>query len=160
MKYRQILLFVFAFIPIILSAQIDRSKAPEAGPAPDIKVGEYNSFELKNGLKVFVVENHKIPRVSYSLILNIDPFTEGDSNGYSAITGDLLGTATTTRTKDQIDEEVDFIGASLSSSSGSVYGASLKKHNDKLLELMSDVLLNPIFNQDELDKIKKQTISN
>jgi zinc protease len=160
MKYRQILLSFFVFIPIFLSAQIDRSKAPEAGPAPDIQVGEYNSFELKNGLKVFVVENHKIPRVSYSLILNIDPFTEGDSNGYSVITGDLLGTATTTRTKDQIDEEVDFIGASLSSSSGSVYGAALKKHNDKLLELMSDILLNPVFNQDELDKIKKQTISN
>ncbi|MCK4750228.1 MAG: insulinase family protein, partial [Bacteroidales bacterium] len=89
----------------------------------------------------------------------MDPFTEGDSMGYSTITGDLLGTATSTRTKDQIDEEIDFIGATLSTSSGSISGAALKKHNEKLLEIMSDVLLNPVFNENELNKIKKQTIS-
>ncbi|MFC2111877.1 insulinase family protein [Bacteroidota bacterium] len=159
MKYRSILTSIIILIPVLLSAQVDRSKAPEPGPAPEIKIGEYNSFELKNGLKVFVVENHKIPRVAYSLVLDIDPFAEGDSMGYSTIAGELLGTATTTRTKDQIDEEVDFIGASLSTSSGSVFGAALKKHNDKLLDLMSDILLNPVFNQEEMDKIKKQTIS-
>lgn len=160
MKYRSVLIILYLLVPAVLSAQIDRSKAPEPGPAPVIKVGEYQSFELKNGLKVFVVENHKIPRVAYSLILDMDPFTEGDSMGYSTIAGELLGTATKTLTKDQIDEEIDFIGASFSTSSGSVYAASLKKHNDKLLEIMSDVLLNPVFNQDELNKVKKQTISN
>lgn len=160
MKYRIVLLILNLFVPLVLIAQIDRSKAPEPGPAPTIKVGEYKSFELKNGLKVFVVENHKIPRVAYSLILDMDPFTEGDSIGYSTITGELLGTATTTRTKDQIDEEIDFIGASFSTTAGSIYGACLKKHNEKLLDIFSDVLLNPVFNQDELDKIKKQTISN
>ena len=159
MKYRSIQLLLILLLPAILPAQIDRSKAPDPGPAPEIKVGTYKSFVLKNGLKVFVVENHKIPRVSYSMVFEMDPFTEGDSTGYSAITGDLLGTATTTRTKDQIDEEIDFIGATLSTSSGSISGAALKKHNDKLLEIMSDVLLNPVFNQEELDKIKKQTIS-
>ncbi len=159
MNYRYISSGLLLLLSFVLSAQIDRSKAPEPGPAPEIKIGEYSSFELKNGLKVFVVENHKIPRVAYSLVLDIDPFTEGDSMGYSTIAGDLLGTATTTRTKDQIDEEIDFIGASLSTSSASMYGASLKKHNEKLLNLMSDILLNPVFNQDELDKIKKQTLS-
>ncbi len=159
MKYRSIQFILSLLIPFVLSAQIDRSKSPEPGPAPEIKVGEYSSFELKNGLKVFVVENHKIPRVAYSLVLDMDPFIEGDSIGYTSIAGSLLGTATTTRTKDQIDEEIDFIGASLSTSSSSIYGAALKKHNEKLLELMSDILLNPVFNQDELDKQKKQTIS-
>jgi predicted Zn-dependent peptidase len=114
---------------------------------------------LKNGLKIFLVENHKIPRVSYSLLLDIKPFSEGDSLGYTSIAGQLLGTATTTRTKDQIDEEIDFIGASLNTSSSSLSGSALKKHNEKLLEIMSDILLNPVFNQDELDKVKKQTIS-
>ena len=159
MNYRSIQLLIILLVPAVLSAQIDRSTAPEAGPAPEIKIGEYNSFELKNGLKVFVVENHKIPRVAYSLVLDMDPFTEGDSIGYTSIAGQLLGTATSSRTKDQIDEEVDFIGASLSTSSGSMFGAALKKHNDKLLDLMSDILLNPVFDQEELNKIKKQTIS-
>lgn len=159
MKSRAILVIFLLLAPFVLDAQIDRSKAPEPGPAPEIKVGEYESFELKNGLKVFVVENHKIPRVAYSLVLDIDPFTEGDSLGYTTIAGDLMGTATTTRTKDQIDNEVDYIGASLSTSANSIYAASLKKHNEKLLELMSDVLLNPVFTQEELEKIRKQTIS-
>jgi len=159
MKYKSIQFALILIFPAILSAQIDRSSAPGPGPAPEIKIGEYNSFKLKNGLRVFVVENHKIPRVAYSLMIDLDPFTEGDSMGYTSIAGDLLGTATTSRSKDQIDEEVDFIGASLSTSSGSIYGASLKKHNEKLLDLMSDILLNPVFNQAELDKIKKQTVS-
>ncbi len=162
MKYlfiQFILLFLAFHAPDAMLGQIDRSKAPEPGPAPEIKVGEYRSFELKNGLKVFVVENHKIPRIAYSFLFDMDPFTEGDSMGYTGIAGALLGTATTSRTKDQIDEEIDFIGATLNTSSGSMYGAALKKHNEKLLELMSDILLNPVFNQDELDKIKKQTIS-
>jgi len=54
---------------------------------------------------------------------------------------------------------VDFIGASLSASATGIYASSLTKHTDKLLELMSDVLLNPAFKQEELDKIKKQSIS-
>ncbi len=159
MKHRFIFLYTILVLPLVLQAQVDRSKPPEPGPAPDIRVGEYRFFELKNGLKVFVVENHKIPRVAYSLVLDIDPFAEGDSMGFSTIAGELLGTATTTRTKDQLDEEIDFIGASISTSSGSLFGSALKKHNEKLLELMSDILLNPVFKQDELDKIKKQTVS-
>ena len=133
--------FVYLIIGIlvhhgILLGQTDRSQAPAPGPAPEVQIRDYQSFELKNGLKVFLVENHKIPRVAYSLVLDMDPFAEGDSMGYSSIAGDLLGTATTNRTKDQIDEEIDYIGASISTGPGSLYGVSLKKHNNTLLELI------------------------
>ena len=159
MKYLTYTILVLLLLPGTVNSQIDRTQPPEPGPAPEIRISDYKTFELKNGLKVFLVENHKIPRVSYSLLLDIQPFAEGDSLGYTSFAGQLLGTATTTRSKDQIDEEIDFIGASVSSSSGSLSGSALKKHNDKLLEIMSDILLNPVFNQDELEKIKKQTIS-
>jgi predicted Zn-dependent peptidase len=159
MKYLIYTILVLLLFPNVLKSQIDRTRAPEPGPAPEIRISDYKTFELKNGLKVFLVENHKIPRVSYSLLLDLKPFAEGDSLGYTSIAGQLLGTATTTRSKDQIDEEIDFIGASLNTSSGSLSGSALKKHNDKLLEIMSDILLNPVFNKDELDKVKKQTIS-
>jgi predicted Zn-dependent peptidase len=159
MKYLTYTIFVFLLLPGTLLSQIDRTRAPEPGPAPEIHISDYKTFELKNGLKVFLVENHKIPRVSYSLLLDIKPFSEGDSLGYTSIAGQLLGTATTSRTKDQVDEEIDFIGASLNTSSGSLSASALKKHNDKLLEIMSDILLNPVFKEDELDKVKKQTIS-
>ena len=138
---------------------LDRTKVPEPGPAPEIQLGEYESFTLDNGLKVFVVENHKLPRVAFSLVLDIDPVLEGENAGYISTAGQLMTRGTTTRTKAQLDEEVDFIGASLSSSSSSVFASSLTKHVDKLLELMSDVTLRPSFSVDELEKIKKETIS-
>jgi len=142
-----------------VKAQIDRSTPPEPGPPPLIQIGDYESFELENGLKVFVVENHKIPRVSYSLVVDYDPVYEGDQAGYVGFTGQLLGTATTTKTKAEIDQEIDFIGASMNTSANSIFASSLKKHNDKLLAIISDVVLNPVFKEEELDKIKKQTIS-
>ena len=71
----------------------------------------------------------------------------------------FLERGTKNRTKQQFDEEIDFIGARLSTSRNGVYGSSLKKHQEKLLDMMSDVLMNADFKQEELDKIKKQTIS-
>ena len=140
-------------------SKLDRSKVPTPGPAPEIQIGEYESFTLDNGLKVFVVENDKLPMVSFSLIIDRDPIVEGDQAGYVSAAGELLSRGTKSRTKEQIDEEVDFIGASLSTSSTSVFGSSLSKHKEKLLAIMADVTLNPSFPPEELDKIKKQTIS-
>lgn len=153
-----ILLVLFAFVSMNYG-QLDRSKRPQPGPAPVINLGNYDSFTLANGLKVFVVENHKLPKVSFNLIVDRDPLNEKDKAGYIDMAGQLLRTGTKTRTKDKIDQEVDFIGASLSTSSTGVSGSSLKKHINKLLDIMSDVVLNPQFKQEELDKIKKQTLS-
>lgn len=141
------------------SAKAWRSKAPAAGPARNIELGTYNTFDLKNGLKVIVVENHKLPRVSYQISLNNDALVEGDMAGYVSMAGDLMSKGTTNRTKAQIDESVDFIGASLNTSSGGVFGSSLTKHQDKLLDVMADVLYNPIFPEAEFDKLKTQTLT-
>ena len=59
-------------------AQVDRSKIPTAGPAPEINIPKPETFSLPNGLKVFVVENHKLPKVAFSLVLNIEAVREGD----------------------------------------------------------------------------------
>lgn len=138
---------------------LDRSIRPLPGPAPEIQIAKYESFTLDNGLRVFVVENHKIPRVTYSLLVDYTPVAEGELSGLSDITGQLLRSGTTSMTKDQLDEEIDFIGADLSTSSNGLYASGLSKHNEKLLQLMSDVLLNPAFDTTELQKIKVRTIS-
>ena len=145
--------------PQAVKEVLDRSKRPQAGPAPVIKIGEYQSFELANGLKVFVVENHKIPRLSYSLVLDNDPVFEGDMAGYSDFAGQLMRTGTTTRTKDQIDEAIDMIGASLNTSADGMSANCLTRHNDALLGIMSDVLLNADFKTAELEKIRTQSLS-
>ncbi|MCB9207234.1 MAG: insulinase family protein [Ignavibacteriales bacterium] len=158
MKFKTIAIFLLlSFISTI--AQLDRSIQPKAGPAPEIKLGDYESFTLENGLKVFVIENHKIPKITFSLILDRDPILEKGNVGYIDFAGELLRRGTTNRTKDQIDEEVDFIGASLNTSGSSIYGSSLTKHFDKLMQIFSDVLLNSDFKQEELDKLKKQALS-
>lgn len=140
-------------------AQVDRSKFPASGPAPEIKIGEAETFTLDNGLKVFVVKNDKLPRVSFTLVLERDPLFEGDKAGLTGFVGQMMMAGTETRTKEQLDEDIDFIGASLSAGSTSVFASSLKKHQDKILDLMADVLYNPIFPQEELDKLKKQTLT-
>lgn len=144
---------------VVSFAQVDRSQFPKAGPAPIIKIGEAETFTLDNGLKVFVVENDKLPRVSFTLVLERDPLFEGDKAGLTGFVGQMMMAGTTSRTKDQIDQEVDFIGASLGVSSTSISASSLKKHQSKILDLMSDVLYNPVFPEEELEKLKKQSLT-
>lgn len=141
------------------NAQLDRSIRPSAGPAPQINLGKPASFTLPNGLKVFVVENHKLPRVAFSLVLDYDPIFESDRAGALEMMGSLLSTGTTTRIKDQIDQEIDFMGATLNTSATGIYASSLRKHTPQLVELMADILLNPKFDKEELEKIRKQTLS-
>ncbi|WP_242921719.1 insulinase family protein [Pontibacter liquoris] len=129
---------------------------PPAGPAPKIELGKYESFTLKNGLKVYVVENHKLPVVSMQLVLDRDPILEGDKAGYVQAAGQMMRTGTKTRSKDAFDEQVDFIGADLSFTSTGFSASALKKHLPTLVNLTADALLHPDFKQEELDKVKKQ----
>lgn len=138
---------------------LDRSIVPQPGPAPKIQIGKATVNKLDNGMKVIVVENHKLPNVTYSLSLNLTPIAEGKKAGYISIAGDLLSAGTETKTKAQIDESIDFIGGSLSTSASSVSGSCLSKHSETLLGLMQDVLLHPSFPTDELEKTRKQMIS-
>lgn len=136
-----------------------RSSAPEPGPARPIEIGEYSEFVLDNGLKVIVVENHKLPRVSYQLFIDRDHVVEGDEAGLTAILGDLLKAGTEKKTKAEIDEAVDFVGGNLSTNSRGGFASSLTKHSDKILSLFAEVMLMPSFPDDEFEKLKKQTIS-
>jgi len=140
-------------------AQVDRSKMPEPGPAPKIELGKTESFTLDNGLKVFVVENHKLPKVAYSLSLNIDGILEGDKAGTADLAGDLLSKGTENRTKEEINFGIDYIGARLNTYSMGVYASSLTKHQEKLLDIMADVVKNAKFDEEELEKLRKQYIS-
>ncbi len=144
---------------VMAAANDFRKTAPKPGPAPKIEVGSADNFNLKNGLKVFVVANHKLPRVSFQVFVDVPPFMENEYAGTASIAGQLLSTGTITKSKAEIDEAVDFMGASLSSSSSGLYGASLKKHTEGLMKIAAGILLKPSFPEAEFDKIKKQTLS-
>ncbi|MFQ5448560.1 MAG: M16 family metallopeptidase, partial [Saprospiraceae bacterium] len=156
-----IIIFGVLFLGQNIWAQDDfRKTAPKPGPAPHIELGEAEQFTLDNGLRVIVVENHKLPRVSFQIFVDVPPFLEGEQAGYASIAGQLLNKGTESHTKAEIDAAVDFIGASLRTSAKGVTGSCLTKHKDKLLNLMSEVLLTPTFPEDEFEKIKKQTLAN
>lgn len=159
MKLKNIFFLALCFLALSATAQVDRTKAPEPAPAPKINIPVPTTFTLDNGLKVFVVENHKLPRVAFSLQLDRGPIHENDKAGLADITGQLLRHGTTNRDKAKLDEEIDFIGASLSTYSTGIYASSLTDHTDKLLDLMTDVLYHPAFKAEELEKIRKQTLS-
>lgn len=140
-------------------AQIDRSIQPKPGPAPKINLQEPISFQLNNGLKVMVVENHKLPRVSIQLTIDNSPILEGDKAGVSSLTGALMGNGSTTISKDDFNEEVDFLGARINFGSQSAFASSLSKYFPRILELMSDAAINPNFTREEFDKEKNKLIT-
>lgn len=91
MKKIVLSLIVMVFISFAGNAQIDRSKMPSPGPAPSVKLGKPVTFELSNGLKVIMVENHKLPKVSVNLTIDNKPYNEGAKAGVSSMMGSLLG---------------------------------------------------------------------
>ncbi len=156
---RNFIVTLTLLVPTLLLAQIDRSVRPEAGPAPKINIEDSEVFETDNGITVILSENHKLPKVSFSLVMGSAPMTEGERAGLSDVAGSLITSGTTNRTKDELDNEVDYIGARLSADNNSMYLSCLTKHMDKGLELMSDVLMNANFPKDEVDRIITQNES-
>lgn len=145
-------------ISFSISAQLDRSIQPVGGPTPKIKLDKPKEFKLKNGIKVLVVENHKLPRVSYSLRIDGTPILEGEKAGVLSILGEMLGNGTTSIEKDVFNEEIDYLGANVSIGFRSSFASSLTKHNDRILELMADAIINPLLTVEEFDKTKEQLI--
>jgi zinc protease len=131
---------------------------PKPGPAPKINIKKPETFTLPNGLKVMVVENHKLPRVSFSLTIDNAPFAEGNKKGVDELTGSLIGSGTKKISKDAFNEEVDYLGADISFATDGAYASSLSKYAARVMELMADGALNPVFTQEELDKEKAKLI--
>ena len=158
MKTKITALIALFLLSISATAQIDRSKQPKPGPAPKITLEVPGEFQLKNGLKVLIVENHKLPRVSYSLRIDNKPNVEGNIAGVSGILGAMLGNGTTSISKDIFNEEIDFLGARLSFGSSSAYASSLSKYSERILELMADAAINPLLTEEEFQKEKDKAL--
>jgi predicted Zn-dependent peptidase len=151
-----ILLFLISVVSV--NAQLDRSVQPKPGPEPSITLEVPSEFELKNGLKVLVVENHKLPRVTYSLNIDNAPITTGAKAGVESLIGSMLGNGTTSIPKDEFNEEIDFLGASLNLGISGGFAQSLSKYSERILELMADAAINPLLTEEEFNKEKTKFI--
>ncbi len=136
-----------------------RSKAPKPKPAPEVKFGDYKIVTLDNGLKIIVVENNKVPKVSMRLFLDRKPVLEGNKAGYIELTGELLSRGSKNKSKAQLDEEIDFIGADFVTFSKGFYMSGLSKYSDKMLAIAADAIRNPAFPKEEFEKLKTQKLS-
>jgi predicted Zn-dependent peptidase len=158
-KLHTLALAATLLIPALMNAQVDRTHAPAPGPAPVVDLGGHASFTLANGMRVIVVENHKIPIVSAQVRFDIPPVMQGDIAGYQDLVGELLTSGTTTHSKAQIDETVDGLGAQLNGTGNGIYASCLTKNFDQLLGLASEVVEHANYPEEEFDKSKTRMLS-
>lgn len=144
----------------IAGAQIDRSKQPTPGPAPSIEITKPQTFELKNGLKVMVVENHKLPQVRVQLLIDNPMHGEANVVGVSSILARMMGNGTASIDKDSYNEEIDYLGASINFGNESAFASSLSKYFPRILTLFADAVKNPLFAEEEFNAQKSRLIEN
>ncbi len=121
-------------------------------------VPAYEKFTLKNGLTIFLMEQHEVPTISVSAVMQAGAIYDGEKNGLASLTADGLQFGTKSYTKAQIEEQLDFLGASLntyaSKESAGLSAKFAKVDQDKVLPILKEVLLSPSFNEEEFEKEK------
>jgi zinc protease len=142
----------------------DRSKAPDTGTPPELKLPKLQRATLKNGLKVILAERHEVPLVSFWLDVDAGYATDQfASPGTASMTAALLNGGTKTRTALQISDEQALLGAQLNASSNLdlsiVQLSALKSKLDPSLDLFADIILNPVFPESDFKRQQKQQIA-
>lgn len=152
------IVYIAASLFLTITMQAQDRPMPKAGPAPTVNIKSPESFTLKNGLQVLVVENHKLPRVSYTLTMDNAPYAEGDKKGVSSLVSAMLGNGTESISKESFNEEIDFLGAKINYWSEGASARGLSRYADRILELMADGALNPLFTQEDFEAEKAKAI--
>ncbi len=145
-------------------ADIDRTKKPEPGPAPEAAFPDYVTKVLPNGLTVFVIEDDRKPTITMRLVIKAGDALDGDGkSGTAGFVAGLLNRGTATRDALTFAKAVDSLGATLEAGAGadaiSVSTSGLTKITDPLLELFADAIIHPVFAQEEFAKAQKRTYS-
>lgn len=155
------------FLILNLTFLISVAFAQEQPPAPaapkSVNVPAVKERKLPNGLTVAVVERKNVPLVTVQLLVKSGAEKETDEKaGLANMTASLLTKGTKTRTATQIAEQMEFLGGEINTGAGwnnSVVSVNVMADKlDAALAIMSDVVLNPAFKQEEIDLLKTQTL--
>jgi len=141
-------------IAAVLIALLAASSAPAAMRKPE-------RFITKNGMTVLLLERKALPFITVSVSVRAGSVFDPEGlSGLGNITADLLTEGTKSRSAKEISEEIDFVGGSLGSSGGIDYASAsltvLSKDRDKGFELLSDILINPAFDEKEIERARSQ----
>lgn len=133
-----------------------------ATSAQGFKLPAYQKFTMKNGLTVYLLEQHEVPLVSVSVLVPGGAVNDGNRAGLASLTAAALQHGTAQLTKQQLDNELDFVGANLNAYANKEYaGVSASfatKDTEKIMGLLRDVLISPRFDTAEFSKEKKRTL--
>jgi zinc protease len=146
------------------ASSVDRSKLPEPGPAPQAQFPAIERAELSNGLKLVLAQRHSVPLVDLRLLVDAGYASDpAASPGTASLAMNMLDEGTKTRNALQISEQLQMLGSSLGTGADlDICMVSLNTLKDKLdpsLELFADVVLNPSFPPEELQRLRQQTLA-
>jgi len=159
-KMKTITHYIFSALTLIMFSLSINAQTKQAA----FKVPAYEKFTLTNGLTIYLMEQHEVPVISFSAILPAGAIYDGSQSGLASITASGLQYGTTSYSKTKIEEELDFIGASLNTyASKESAGLSCKfasKDVDKVMPILKEVLIDPVFDKDEFEKERKRVLTN
>jgi predicted Zn-dependent peptidase len=146
------------FLAIILFSVVFIS-----GASAQFKLPKYEVFTLDNGLTVYLMEKKDVPIISISVVFDAGAIRDGELKGLSSFTAEALKFGTKNYTKNQIDSIFNFYGSSLSTYSrldfAGIYTQFMKDNLNDLLPVLTDVMMNPTFPEDEITKRKQRWIA-
>jgi zinc protease len=139
------------------AAGADRTKAPEIGTPPELKLPKLQRAKLSNGLRIVLAQRHEVPLVNFWMTSDAGyAADEFAAPGTANMTMALLTGGTKTRNALQISDQLQSLGASLQARSNLdlsiVEFSALKAKLDSSLELYADVILNPSFPEDDFKR--------
>ncbi|HZF41241.1 MAG TPA: pitrilysin family protein, partial [Blastocatellia bacterium] len=147
--------------PQTLKGVVIKGKTPINKEVLKFEMPKAYETELGNGLRVIALENHKLPTFAMQMVILSGGLSDpADQPGAAQYTATMLREGTKTRSSRQIAEAVESLGATLSASSGlsspvsSITAGGLTENFDQIMELFADVILNPSFPADDLNKLK------
>lgn len=147
-------------------AKTGKQQPPPVGPERPFTFPAHTASKLDNGLTVFVVEDHRQPVVSATLMLpgaGAAAHPRAEFAGLASMTAGLLRQGTATRSAQQIAESIDRVGGSLSANATDDYTTAsvtvLTTTLDTGFELLADIVQKPAFAQDEIERWRRQALS-
>lgn len=164
MIFTAVLLSVFgSTFPAQTMNEDFRKNAPEPLKPVPFNISKPFEMTLDNGLKVVIIENDRLPIVSYRLAFLSGTADEPrDAIGTTSAITSLLNEGTANRSSKQIADEIERYGASISASAGSdntiIAASSLSMYSDDILKLMADLALMPSFPENEVALYKQNTL--
>ena len=130
--------------------------------AQTFKVPPYQKFTLKNGLTVYLMEQHEVPLITISAVFDAGAVQDGTRYGLANMTAEALLFGSSKYTKTQLEEKAEYVGANVDTYAGKevakLSASFAVKDQDLLFDIIQDVITKPTFDQAEFDKYKQRQL--